>query len=100
MQVDPKIVDALLGPIGLTVFLLVAVWAFVTDKVVSSKRLADAIAAAKEALAIADGANDAFNRLASALEEYNRLNAALLRNEGPELTSLGAKLAAKRRSGS
>lgn len=67
--------DALLGPVGLTAFLVIVVWAFVTERVVPAQRLRDATTATKEALGVAGAANDAFDRMAAALEQRNEIDA-------------------------
>ena len=70
-----QIVEAVstLGTLG---FALIALWALVREWVVPKSRLDEQRADKKEAIASADRANDAAERVAKAVEEKNRLDAA------------------------
>jgi hypothetical protein len=70
-----EIVDAVsaLGTLG---FALLAVYAFLTEKVVPRSRLDEHRADKKEAMDIARGSVEQQKRLAAAVEERNRLEAA------------------------
>jgi len=79
---DPATLETLLGPVGLTAFLLVAILAFTTERVVPGSRALRAETAAKESLNLAVQANDALEKMADALEERNKLDAERMRMTG------------------
>jgi hypothetical protein len=70
--------DQVLGPLGLTVFLIALVLAFISEKVVPGARASRAESAAKDMLALAQGANKAMEDMADALNERNALDDKLL----------------------
>jgi len=79
---DPATLEQLLGPLGLTIFLIITVIAFSTERVVPGSRAIRAEAAAKEALVLAQQANAVMEKMADALEERNRFDADKLRLGG------------------
>ena len=76
---DQATLDMLLGPLGLTAFLLLAIVAFTTERVVPGSRATRAEKAAENALSLAVQANDALEKMADALDERNKLDAERLR---------------------
>lgn len=66
--------DFLLGPLGLTVFVLFLIWLFVTERVIPRGRLEDQKIATSAALDVVRGANLALEKMADALEARNRLD--------------------------
>jgi hypothetical protein len=81
----------LLGPLGLTAGLLFLVWLFVTEKIVPRGRLDDQKQATKEALDIARQANESLDRMASAIEARNQLDAERAKLEGERLRATGER---------
>ena len=79
---DPASIEQLLGPLGLTVFLIITVLAFSTERVVPGSRAVRAEQAAKESLTLAQQANTVMAKMAEALEERNRLDGERLRLGG------------------
>lgn len=88
---DQGTLTLLLGPLGLTVGLLILVWFLVTEKVVPKGRLDDQKTATKEALDIARAANDSLDRMADAVEARNQLDAERARLETERVRASGER---------
>jgi len=71
-----EIVTLLLGPLGLTIGLLLTVVAFAREWVVPGKRNERAESAAERAFVLAREANDTMDKMAEALETRNRVDEA------------------------
>lgn len=90
-RVNNETLTLLLGPLGLTVGLLILVWFLVAEKVVPRGRLDDQKAATKEALEIAREANLAVDRMADAVEARNKLDAERVRLESERVRVSGER---------
>jgi hypothetical protein len=88
---DQGTLTLLLGPLGLTVGLLILVWFLVTEKVVPKGRLDDQKAATKDALDIARAANDSLDRMADAVEARNQLDAERVKLESERVRAGGER---------
>lgn len=66
--------DQILGPLGLTVGLILAVFAFFTERVVSGKRVERMEAALREATALSTSAIAKVGEMSEALRERNRID--------------------------
>lgn len=85
------VLTLLLGPLGLTVGLLILVWFLVTEKVVPKGRLDDQKNATKDALDIARAANDSLDRMADAVEARNQLDAERVKLETERARTTGER---------
>ena len=92
---DNQLWTLLLGPLGLTVGLLVLVWLMVTEKVVPKGRLDDQKAATHDALDIARQANESLDRMADAVEARNNLDAERARLEAERVRATGERRASR-----
>lgn len=90
-MIDENTLSLLLGPLGLTVGLVLLAYLLITERVVPKGRLEDQKAATKEALDIAREANLSLDRMADAMEARNQLDAEKVRLEAERVRATGER---------